>query len=258
MTNANRRKFHQLSAATVGGSVLTGCGVGAYAGPMQFGLGYVFRSGDIPADCTVVSESGTLQVVRRNNWPDVSLKPAQTAGKVDLPPNTGVAITLRKRRSGSGTSTLVRSDLTLAALKRTSITAETGCGSFGTVTWSCTDWVRPFQTWVSGPIMSSWIYRKPVGTDARLDAWLEVRLFAGGIVEVLPWIENGYVRMVSPTNKSANNTCGTSVLNLNNLSTLPSTTPNSGVQNRCRFRPSLRGFDLMPRSSANSWFIRVA
>ena len=51
--------------------------------------------------------------------------------------------------------------------------------------------------------MSSWVYRKQVGGDAHLVAWLEVRLFAGGAVEVLPWIENGYLNVAGPTNKSA-------------------------------------------------------
>ncbi len=51
--------------------------------------------------------------------------------------------------------------------------------------------------------MSSWIYRKAIGSDAHLVAWLEVRLFADGSVEVLPWVENGFLRVASPTNKSA-------------------------------------------------------
>jgi hypothetical protein len=59
------------------------------------------------------------------------------------------------------------------------------------------------MSWVSGPVMSSWIYRKQIGTDAHLVAWLEVRLYTGGTVEVLPWIENGYLKVAGPTNKSA-------------------------------------------------------
>jgi hypothetical protein len=51
--------------------------------------------------------------------------------------------------------------------------------------------------------MSSWIYRKPIGSDAHLVAWLEVRLYAGGAVEVLPWVENGYLKVAGPTSKSA-------------------------------------------------------
>jgi hypothetical protein len=50
--------------------------------------------------------------------------------------------------------------------------------------------------------MSSWIYRKAVGSDNHLVAWLEVRLFSSGAVEVLPWVENGYLNVAGPTNKS--------------------------------------------------------
>jgi hypothetical protein len=50
--------------------------------------------------------------------------------------------------------------------------------------------------------MSSWIYRKQVGSDAHLVAWLEVRLWNTGTVEILPWIENGYLLVSAPTNKN--------------------------------------------------------
>jgi hypothetical protein len=51
--------------------------------------------------------------------------------------------------------------------------------------------------------MSSWIYRRPIGTDPHLVGWLEVRLWANGALEVLPWVENGYVLVPGPTNKRA-------------------------------------------------------
>ena len=51
--------------------------------------------------------------------------------------------------------------------------------------------------------MSSWVYRKQIGIDAHLVAWLEVRLYTSGIVEVLPWVENGFLTVTGPTNKSA-------------------------------------------------------
>jgi hypothetical protein len=46
--------------------------------------------------------------------------------------------------------------------------------------------------------MSSWVYRRPVGSDDHLTAWLEVRLWAAGDVEVLPWIENGFLSKSAP------------------------------------------------------------
>ncbi len=51
--------------------------------------------------------------------------------------------------------------------------------------------------------MSSWVYRKQIGTDRHLVAWLEVRMWSTGAVEVLPWVENGYLTVPGPTNKSA-------------------------------------------------------
>jgi len=163
-----------------------------------FCLGYAFRRGDIPAGSTVVSDYGTLQVTPRNYWPDGSLKFAQLAGQADLAAGSPVLVTLRK-----ATATSAGTALSLANLKSTGVVAEIGCGTFGTARWADGDWDSPFQTWVSGPTMSSWVYRKPVGSDPHLVAWLEVRLFAGGAVEVLPWVENGYLKVAGPVNKSA-------------------------------------------------------
>ena len=163
-----------------------------------FCLGFAFRRGDIPAGSGVTSSLPNLQVTPRNYWPDGSLKFAQLAGQATLQAGVATVISLRKGTSGSGTA------LGLSNLKATGISAQVSCGSFGSASWVAADWDTPFETWVSGPIMSSWIYRKPVGTDAHLVAWLEVRLFAGGAVEVLPWIENGFLRVAGPSMKSAN------------------------------------------------------
>lgn len=78
--------------------------------------------------------------------------------------------------------------------------------------WSGADWGTPFDfgtgvshggapAWVSGHRMSSWIYRKAI--TPHLTAWLEVRLYAGGAVEILPWVENGHLRVTNPTSATA-------------------------------------------------------
>ncbi len=163
-----------------------------------FCVGHAFKQGDVPAGSTLKVDSGTLQVTPKNTWNDGSLKFAIVAGQVALPAGRAVVVPLRKM-SGSATGAA----LTTFALKSTDITVQIACGAFGTAGWATTDWDAPFMTWVSGPVMSSWIYRKPVGKDPHLVAWLEVRLFASGAVEVLPWIENGYIRVPGPTNKNA-------------------------------------------------------
>jgi hypothetical protein len=164
---------------------------------VPFTLGHAFRKGDVPAGTSLTGSLPHLQVTPKNRWSDGSLKFAVIAGRADLSSNTSLNVTLAAGSPASGAA------LTPADLKATGVSAAVGCGSFGTAAWSPDDWEAPLRSWVSGPEMSSWIYRKPVGTDAHLVAWLEVRLFAGGSVEVLPWIENGYLRVPSPTARSA-------------------------------------------------------
>lgn len=174
----------QLSSA-IGGSNL------------PFSLGHAFKKGDVPANVLLTANIGSLQVIGKNWWPDGSLKFGVISGRTDLAAGVARTITL-----GRGTPAAAP-NLTTADLRATGVTASTAAGAFGSVAWSGADWDAPFQSWISGPQMSSWIYRKPVGSDAHLVAWLEVRLFAGGAVEILPWIENGYLKVAAPTNKSA-------------------------------------------------------
>ena len=161
-------------------------------------LGYAFRRGDIPAGSSVGASISGLQVISRTTWPDGSLKFAQLAGVVDVSAGSMLVVRLHRINAPAAST-----PLGVADLKKTGVTAEFGAGTLGTASFGATDWDVPFQTWASGPQMSSWIFRKPVGSDAHLVAWLEVRLFAGGAVEVLPWIENGYLQVAGPTNKSA-------------------------------------------------------
>lgn len=59
------------------------------------------------------------------------------------------------------------------------------------VSWSGADFDVPFRTVCTGPIMSNWIFRKQITTTSNhLWAFVDVRLYKGGAIEVLPWIEN--------------------------------------------------------------------
>lgn len=162
-----------------------------------FTLGHAFKQGDVPAGQSVTATgTASFQCLAKNAWPDGSLKFAVLSGTASLTANTPLTVTLSTGAAAGGTA------LTTADLKATGVTAGVDCGAFGSVSWATTDWDSPAQTWASGPSMSSWVYRKAVGSDAHLVAWLEVRLYVGGAVEVLPWIENGYVNVASPSNKS--------------------------------------------------------
>ena len=164
---------------------------------LPFTLGHAFEKGRVPSGARLIGSISDLQVIAKNTWPDGSLKFAIISGRVTLAASTALTVHL-----SIGTPNAIP-NLTTENLRTTGATASIGAGAFGTVSWTSADWATPFMTWISGPFMSSWLYRKPIGSDAHLVGWLEVRLFRGGAVEILPWIENGYLNVARPSNKHA-------------------------------------------------------
>lgn len=157
-----------------------------------YAIGHAFKQGDVPAGQLLDGVQTTIL----STWPDGSARHALIAGTAALTADTPASVNVRTGNPVSGAA------LDTGDLKATSITAAIDAGAFGSASWAGTDWDTPFETWASGPVMSSWIYRKQIGADAHLVGWLEVRLWASGAVEVLPWVENGYLKVAGPTNKS--------------------------------------------------------
>ena len=163
--------------------------------PYTVGQGLV--QGAVPSGSSVVADTGTMQFVVKNRWPDGSAKFAVMSGRADLTAGSWKSIGLSVAATPAAGAAVSTSDL-----KATGVSASVQYGSFGTASWSAGDWDTPAQSWVSGPEMSAYTYRKPIGGDAHLVAWLEVRAYKGGRVEVLPWIENGYLKVAGPSAKS--------------------------------------------------------
>jgi hypothetical protein len=173
-------------------TLLTGSGG---AQPYAFGMG--LRRGDFPSSAGIIvsgAVTGRATVLAR--WDDGSALWIQVAGTAMA--NTTIAVSSGTVAAGGAvlTTTDVPSGLRSAGM-------SIGCGAFGTATWTGTDFDTPQATWVSTPEYSCFIYRKNVGSDPHLQGCVELRLWASGAVEVLPWIENGRVRVAGPTNKSA-------------------------------------------------------
>ena len=165
---------------------------------VPFALGFGFRQGDIPSGQYVATTLANAQATIKNAWPDGSARFAVIAGRAPVTAGTVAMVTLSATSAApSGAA------LTTADLRTSGAAAAIGCGAFGAVSWADADWLTPFMSWAAGPQMSSWIYRKQVGTDAHLVAWLEVRLYAGGAVEVLPWVENGFLNVAAPGERVA-------------------------------------------------------
>jgi len=171
---------------------------------LPYTVGQALKQGQVPQGSVLVADSGSMQFVVKNRWPDGSAKFAILSGRADLAANTWKTIGLSVAGAPAAAAPVSTADL-----KATGVTASVQFGSFGTAGWSAGDWDTPVQTVVSGPEMSAFTYRKPIGGDAHLVAWLEVRTYKGGRVEVLPWIENGYLRVGAPSDKS-----GTAVFTL--------------------------------------------
>ncbi len=166
---------------------------GGSAGLKYFALFQAFKKGDVPSGQTLAG----LQMTVRNRWPDGSVKLALLAGAAVITAATDRPVGMALGAAVSG------SNLTLTHLQAAAPVAVFGCGAFGTVTLSGSALASPFDQVAAGPLMSSWRYRMPVGSDPHLVAWAEVRLFADGSVAILPWHENGYLTGSAHTNKSA-------------------------------------------------------
>ena len=183
VASAGLRQFSLLSATTQ---------------TAPFCAGFAFKQGDVPSSGGIAVTGATAQAIVKNRWPDNSVKFAVVAGTAAI--SAGVAAVVGV---GPGTD-IAGAALTLSQLQAAMTQSVTiDCGTFGAANWTSGDWVSPFATWVSGPQMSSWVFRKPVGSDAHLVGFLEVRLYVGGAVEVLPWIENGNLMVAGPSNKNA-------------------------------------------------------
>jgi hypothetical protein len=97
-------------------------------------------------------------VIPKNSWPDGSLKFALVSGSANFTANTEKRILFQVTNS----PTAVSPTLTLEDLLKVQGNVQIIFDTFGTATWSGDDWKSPFETWVSGSEMSSWIYRKPI------------------------------------------------------------------------------------------------
>jgi len=174
--------------ALTSGSTVTGA---------RFGAGFTFVKGEIPAGSGVAMTGATTQqVVPKNYYDDGSLRFAVISGTADVVGGTPKIISLAAGTSATGTAP------TLADLAATGLTASVDTLTHGSATWTSGDWGSPLEQWESGPVRSTWRYRKPIGSDPHLVAWLEVTLYADGVAEVLPWVENGYIMVAGPDQKA--------------------------------------------------------
>jgi hypothetical protein len=168
---------------------------------LPFSAGLAFRQGDIgggKAPAVSGSHLDEAQVVVKNRWPDGSVRFAIVSGVADFEAHKEQSIALVAADASAGAGP----DLAPADLRKTGLDVKVTFGKHGSAKWEGADWDKPLLAFVDGPVMSSWVYRRPIGDDQHLVAWLEVRLYRGGAVELLPWIENGFLRRPDPDERA--------------------------------------------------------
>lgn len=189
---------HTTAAAVAGGTMAAFTLTSVTSGSLPFSIGYPIRQGDVPTGSAITLPGATARANILNTWPDGSAKFALISG-VYTSAGSAVSITPTVGSVSEGAA------LTGASVQSAmgSNTAVIDCGAFGTVTFSGADFATPFKTHSACDYFGEFIYRKAVGSDPTLTAWIAVRLCYTGQIEVLPWVENGWMTGADPANKSA-------------------------------------------------------
>lgn len=193
------------------------------------------RRGEIPSGQDVLVDGvAGAQVNVRNRWPDGSVKFALVSGRVDVNAGSPVTATLRGGSSAAAGTALAEADLLASGVDATLQFAGgntvrlrnlIGVAAAGSATGAATG--GRVRTLASGPQMSAWLYCAPLGGNAHLMAWFEVRYYGGGVAQVLPWIENGWTRVADCTGQA-----GRLVFTLNGVTLLDMADVH--IANHCR------------------------
>lgn len=187
-------QFHVDDSAAVASLPTFGITSSVGGTNLPFAFGHAFQQGDVPAGQYVNSDLADWQAVPTTYWPDGSLRHAIIAGRATCSANVLKSIALSVSSTNRSGTALTETDLA-AALPTTTLVA--GGDSF--TLNSLIGTAARHQTVLTGPVMSSWLYRRVIAGSTNLVAWFEVRLYKGGAVEILPsWVENGFLLGTNP------------------------------------------------------------
>lgn len=190
------------------------------AGLKSFSAGYAFRAGDVPAGMLPSCDLPGFQAAVLNRWPDGSLRFALLSGQAQLAAAEQKFQRLSVRAESAPTPAgpavpTIAAPAPVDESRLAGIQAVLGFQPFGEVRlqdlvgrasrfdagsgrWTA----GRVRTLVSGPGLASWLYFSPIAGHAHLAAWFEVRVHASGDVEILPWIENGWLQVAQPNSFS--------------------------------------------------------
>ena len=187
-------QFHVDDSVTAASLPTFGITSAAGGSLLPFTFGHVFKQGDVPAGQYVDSDLADWQAVPTTYWPDGSLRHAIISGRATCSANVLKSIALSVSATNRSGTALTEANLAAAM---STVTLAAGGDSF--TLNSLIGTAARHRTVCTGPVMSSWLYRRVIAGSTNLVAWFEVRLYKGGAVEILPpWVENGFLLGTNP------------------------------------------------------------
>lgn len=168
---------------------------------VPFTIGHAFRRGEVPVGQFITANTPTFQADVKNTWTDGSVKFAVLSGEVTTDANGVVTLQLASTESPpTGTPPTLES--VQNTLKDGSIEFHGDVEETVDVPSVLTT-VTPFRSeYNAGKAMTEWHWRVPVGSDPFLEAWLFVRAYASGAVELELAVENGRLLLPNPSTKT--------------------------------------------------------
>lgn len=166
-------------------------------GTHGFSFGQAFKEGAIAASDKLTG----LQLDPLTYHPDGSVKHGVVSGSAAMIADTPYTVVMSIGSAAAG-ATLASADMAAAFTSAGGFISLTA-GAFGTADIGSGDMATPAHAVFEGPRASRRVYRKALSADGHLVLWAEITHSSTGQVEIFPWIENGYLNVASPTNKSA-------------------------------------------------------
>lgn len=177
---------------------------GASSGTYGWTFGQPFRMGDVPSGSYLTSSNSSLQADVRNRWSDGSVKFAVLSGVSSFSQGQALSVQLATTSTAQGGGT-VAEPTSLDAIVNFS------GGVTGTYALQSALGVNK-EAWggrsgagrvrkILGPVMSEFHYYVPTN-DAHVTVWFFVRRYSSGATEIETVVENGWLNVAGPTEKS--------------------------------------------------------
>jgi hypothetical protein len=176
----------------------------APSGVHPWTFGHAFRVGDLPRGSALATGGSPLQLDVRNRWPDGSAKFAVLSGESSFTRNRALSVELARSTPG------VAAPNTVAEPAQLDVSLEFSGDVEGVFTLqSCVGvdrsaWLRANPGCVRrmlGPVMSEFHYYRPT-SDPHVAVWFFVRSYSSGATEVETVIENGWLHLAGPGQRS--------------------------------------------------------